>query len=66
MEGLTIDKLTSNDLDIFKEVIRLFEQVFAQANKDEDQAMDFYRSTRPTEEENVLHFYYSLHRDPRS
>lgn len=37
-----------------------FEEVFVQADKVDDYAIDFYRSTRPSNEEQVLHFYYSL------
>ncbi|TRX48061.1 GNAT family N-acetyltransferase [Fulvivirga sp. M361] len=37
-----------------------FEEVFVQADKAEDDVIDFYRSTLPTEEEQVVHFYYTL------
>ncbi len=37
-----------------------FEEVFVQADKVDDYAIDFYRSTKPTEEEQVVHFYYTL------
>ncbi|MEM7110294.1 MAG: GNAT family N-acetyltransferase [Bacteroidota bacterium] len=37
-----------------------FEEVFVQADKVDDHAIDFYRSTLPTEEEQVVHFYYTL------
>lgn len=37
-----------------------FEEVFVQADRVDDYALDFYRSTKPTEEEDVLHFYYTL------
>ncbi|MDN5201968.1 GNAT family N-acetyltransferase [Fulvivirgaceae bacterium BMA10] len=37
-----------------------FEEVFVQTDKVDDYAVDFYRSTRPTEEEEVVHFYYTL------
>ncbi len=37
-----------------------FEEVFVQADKIDDYAVDFYRSTKPTDEEQVLHFYYKL------
>jgi len=37
-----------------------FEEVFVQADEVDDYALDFYRSTRPTEEEKVRHFYYTL------
>ena len=39
-----------------------FEEVFVQADKVDEYAIDFYRSTRPTEEEQVVHFYYTLDR----
>lgn len=37
-----------------------FEEVFVQADKVDDYAIDFYRSTKPTNEEQVLHFNYTL------
>ncbi|WP_080780696.1 GNAT family N-acetyltransferase [Chryseobacterium phocaeense] len=37
-----------------------FEEVFVQADEIDDYAIDFYRQTNPTEEENVRHFYYKL------
>ena len=37
-----------------------FEEVFVQADKVDDYAIDFYRSTMPTNEEEVVHFYYTL------
>ena len=37
-----------------------FEEVFVQADKVDEYALDFYRSTKPTEEEDVSHFYYTL------
>ena len=37
-----------------------FEEVFVQADKIDDYAIDFYRSTKPTAEEEVVHFYYTL------
>lgn len=37
-----------------------FEEVFVQADKVDDYAIDFYRATRPTDEEQVVHFYYKL------
>ncbi|MDN5215830.1 GNAT family N-acetyltransferase [Fulvivirgaceae bacterium BMA12] len=43
-----------------------FEEVFVQADKVDDYAIDFYRSTRPTEEEQVVHFYYMLNGDTTS
>lgn len=39
-----------------------FEEVFVQADKVDDYAIDFYRSTKPTEEEQVVHFYYTLNK----
>ncbi|QEL04311.1 GNAT family N-acetyltransferase [Olivibacter sp. LS-1] len=37
-----------------------YSEVFVQADKIDDYAVDFYRKTKPTEEEDVLHFYYTL------
>jgi aminoglycoside 3-N-acetyltransferase I len=37
-----------------------FEEVFVQADKADIHALDFYRSTGPTNEEPVIHFYYKL------
>ena len=37
-----------------------FEEVFVQADKVDDYALDFYRKTGITEEEDVSHFYYTL------
>ncbi len=37
-----------------------FEEVFVQADKVDDYALDFYRSTNVTAEEDVIHFYYAL------
>ena len=37
-----------------------YEEVFVQADKVDDYAIDFYRSTKPTNEEQVVHFYYTL------
>lgn len=37
-----------------------FEELFVQADKADDYALEFYRSTNPTEEEDVSHFYYKL------
>ncbi|MDX3912993.1 MULTISPECIES: GNAT family N-acetyltransferase [Olivibacter] len=37
-----------------------YSEVFVQADKIDDYAVDFYRKTNPTEEEDVLHFYYTL------
>lgn len=39
---------------------RGFEEVFVQADKIDDYAIDFYRKTKPTAEEDVSHFYYTL------
>ncbi|MFX3626134.1 MAG: GNAT family N-acetyltransferase [bacterium] len=39
---------------------RGFDEVFVQADKVDDYALDFYRKTDPTKEEDVSHFYYSL------
>lgn len=35
-----------------------YEEVFVQADETDGYALDFYRSTNPTEEEKVRHFYY--------
>ncbi len=37
-----------------------FEEVFVQADKVDAYAIDFYRSTNPANEEQVVHFYYKL------
>ena len=37
-----------------------YEEVFVQADKVDDYAVDFYRSTKPTAEEDVFHFSYEL------
>jgi aminoglycoside 3-N-acetyltransferase I len=37
-----------------------FEELFVQADVPDQHALDFYRSTKPTNEEEVIHFYYSL------
>jgi len=37
-----------------------FEEVFVQADKADGYAIDFYRSTKPTGEEQVVHFSYRL------
>lgn len=39
-----------------------YEEVFVQADKVDDYALDFYRLTKPTNEEEVMHFYYKLHK----
>ena len=51
-------QLISATNDFYKE--KGFEEVFVQADKVDDYAIDFYRSTKPTEEEQVVHFYYTL------
>lgn len=38
-----------------------FEEVFVQADMPDDYAIDFYRKTYPTREEQVVHFSYELH-----
>jgi aminoglycoside 3-N-acetyltransferase I len=40
-----------------------FEEVFVQADKVDAYAIDFYRSTKPTREEQVVHFSYNLEQD---
>lgn len=35
-----------------------FDEVFVQADRIDDYALDFYRTTKPTNEEDVVHFYY--------
>lgn len=42
---------------------RGFEEVFVQADKIDDYALEFYRSTGITMEEDVSHFYYVLTND---
>lgn len=37
-----------------------YEEIFVQADRVDDYALDFYRKTSPTNEEDVLHFYYKL------
>jgi len=37
-----------------------YEEVFVQADKVDDYALDFYRSSSPTTEEQVVHFSYQL------
>ena len=39
-----------------------FEEVFVQADKVDEYAIEFYRSTPIINEEQVVHFYYSLNR----
>lgn len=36
------------------------EEVFVQADKADEYAIEFYRSTKPTNEEQVVHFTYRL------
>ncbi len=42
-----------------------FEEVFVQADMIDDDAVNFYRSTGPTNEEDVIHFYYTLNEAKR-
>lgn len=37
-----------------------YEEVFVQADKVDEYAIDFYRKTKPSMEEDVSHFYYLL------
>lgn len=37
-----------------------YEEVFVQADRVDDYALDFYRKTAITNEEDVIHFYYTL------
>lgn len=37
-----------------------YEEVFVQADKADGYAIDFYRQTKPTKEEDVAHFCYTL------
>jgi aminoglycoside 3-N-acetyltransferase I len=37
-----------------------FEEVFVQADKEDEQAIEFYRSTQPAKEAEVVHFTYQL------
>lgn len=37
-----------------------FEELFVQADLVDDYAVEFYRSTNPSNEEQVVHFYYTL------
>ncbi len=39
---------------------RKYEEVFVQADTADTYALEFYRGTRPTAEEDVRHFYYTL------
>jgi aminoglycoside 3-N-acetyltransferase I len=38
-----------------------FQEAFVQADKVDDYALEFYRSTNPTAEEQVVHYSYMLH-----
>lgn len=49
-----IDEMTKHARDLG------CEEVFVQADKIDQHAVDFYRATPVTAEEDVLHFYYSL------
>jgi len=40
-----------------------FEEIFIQADKVDDYAIDFYRLTKPTAEEQVVHFSYNLEKE---
>ena len=40
--------------------LKNYEEVFVQADKVDTHAVAFYRSTKPSEEEDVSHFYYLL------
>lgn len=40
-----------------------FEEIFVQADKVDDYAIDFYRSTNPTTEQQVVQFSYVLMKD---
>jgi aminoglycoside 3-N-acetyltransferase I len=53
-------KLIAATNDFYRE--KGFEEVFVQADKVDAYALDFYRSTQPTEEEQVIHFYYTLNK----
>lgn len=37
-----------------------FEEIFVQADRSDDYALDFYRHTKPSNEEDVVHFSYKL------
>lgn len=39
-----------------------FEEVFVQADKVDEYALDFYRKTNPSKEEQVVHFSYNLNK----
>lgn len=41
-----------------------FDEIFVQADKIDDYALDFYRSTNPTNEEQVVHFSFKLPDQP--
>lgn len=53
-------KLISVVNDFYKK--RGFEEVFIQVDMADKYAIDFYRSTKPDEEEQVLHFSYALNK----
>lgn len=53
-------KLISATNEFYKK--KGFEEVFVQADKVDEYAIDFYRSTKPAEEEQVVHFSYSLNK----
>ena|ERR1700722_14450818 len=42
-----------------------FDEVFVQADRIDAYALEFYRLTKPTNEEDVIHFYYSFQDDQR-
>ncbi|WP_436515750.1 GNAT family N-acetyltransferase [Ekhidna sp. To15] len=41
-----------------------FEETYVPAEKADDHAVDFYRSTKPTYEQEVIHFSYLLNKKP--
>lgn len=53
-------KLIAETNKFYKE--KGFEEVFVQADKVDDYAIDFYRKTNPSEEEQVVHFCYTLNK----
>lgn len=54
-------KLISAVIEFYKK--KGFEEVFLQADKIDQYAIDFYRSTLPAAEEQVVHFYYTLNKE---
>ncbi len=50
--------------DYFRE--KGFEEAFVQAEKEDGYAIDFYRLTKPTVEEEMIHFSYILQKDTLS